>query len=78
MSENERNESEQLRLLGMMVKFEKHGTKEKLYELIKKGMAMFKKLHFSLKFISGSTSVKSEAEQMAIDWAGDDEEKLCW
>ena len=38
VSENERDESEQLRLLGMMVKFEQHGTKEKLYELIKKGM----------------------------------------
>ena len=27
---------------------------------------------------SGSTSVKSEAEQMAVVWAGEDEEKLCW
>lgn len=62
VTENERDEDEQLRLLIMMVQNEKDGVKEKLFHLIKKG----------------SERIKYAAEEMAIHWSGENEERLCW
>merc|ERR1712147_192382 len=46
----------------MMVKYEKSGTREKLFELIK----------------TGNNQLKTAAEELTTQWAGDDESRLSW
>ena len=51
VNECERDEDEQLRLLIMMVQNEKDGVKEKLFQLIKKGLFLLLGRNFSLEVL---------------------------
>merc|ERR1712021_107732 len=62
VAENERDENEQIRLAVMMVKYEKSGAKDKLFELIK----------------TGNNRIKAAAEELATQWAAADESRLSW
>ena len=57
VAENERDENEQIRLAVMMVKYEKSGAKDKLFELIKTGLKHLK-VFFLILFLKATIESK--------------------